>query len=123
MITSTEASQRAQEHLQGFPAHITDAYLAFAASREPARLDEAVLGLLQFYLPQPPKEPLTTLPGSTRLREDLGVDSLTMIDMVFLAESLFAIKLGPDELGQIATLDELRGHFRRLICGACEQEA
>jgi acyl carrier protein len=72
-----------------------------------------VLGVLQFYLAKPPPAPLATLPGSTRLIADLGCDSLTMIDVMFLAENLLGIKLADDELARIETLDELREHFRR----------
>lgn len=112
MMTSlADAPQRAKEHLVGFPPEITASYLAFASTGERARLDEVVLGLLYFYLAKRPEAPLTTMPGSTRLREDLGVDSLTMIDIVFLAENLFAIKLVDEVLSRITTLDELREHF------------
>ncbi len=90
-----------------------DSYLAFADSGDIAQLDEVVMGVLQFYLAKPPPAPLTTLPGTTKLIADLGCDSLTMIDVMFLAESLLGIKLADDELAKIETLDELRAHFRR----------
>ena len=50
--------------------------------------------------------------GTTRLIADLGCDSLTIIDVMFLAESLLGIKVADDELTKIETLDELRAHFR-----------
>jgi acyl carrier protein len=91
---------------------VIDAYLAFADNGDPARLDEVVLGVLQFYLAKPPAAALAAMPGSTRLVADLGCDSLTMIDVMFLAETLLDIKLADDELAKIETLDELRAHFR-----------
>ena len=112
MIPLSDAQRRVQENLTGFPKPVVDAYLSFAASGEVERLDEVVLGVLQFYLAKPPPAPLTSLPGSTRLIADLGCDSLTMIDVMFLAETLLGIKLADDELAKIATLDELRAHFR-----------
>jgi acyl carrier protein len=115
MISSTEAKKRAQETLTGFPPHIKVAYLAFAESGEPACLDVVVLGVLQFYLARKPKESLDALPGSTRLIEDLGCDSLTMMDTVFMVESLFEIKINDSELPLIVTLDDLRDHLRRLV--------
>jgi hypothetical protein len=112
MITTAEARLRVQENLTGFPPTIAEAYLAFAETGDLARLDEVVLGVLQFYLAKPPAAPLASMPGTTRLIADLGCDSLTMIDVMFLAENLLGIKLADDELTKIETLDALRAHFR-----------
>ena len=113
MISSAAAQQRVAEHLTGFPPAVVDAYLAYAATADEARLDELVLGVLQFYLAKPPAAPLATMAGATRLIEDLGCDSLTMIDVLFISEALLDIKLADDELKSIRTLDELRAHFRQ----------
>lgn len=123
MISASDARQRVQENLTGFPSAVVDAYLAFADTADPARLDEVVLGVLQFYLAKPPPAPLVTMPGSTRLVADLGGDSLTMIDVMFLAETLLGIKLADDELAQIETLDQLREHFRRRMAAVAKPAA
>ena len=115
MITPTEAQKLARENLVGFPPGLIDDYLAFAASGDEAKLDLVVLGILQFYLPKKSAEPLAMRPGTTRLVEDLGCDSLTMMDTVFMTETLLAVKIDDAELMRIATLDELRGHLRRLV--------
>ncbi len=113
MIDTNVARKRAQESLVGFPSSVTDAYLAFAESGDLGKLDVVVLGVLYFYLAKKPKQTLAELPGTTRLVDDLGCDSLTMMDTVFMVESLFDIKIDDAELAQIATLDDLREHLRR----------
>jgi acyl carrier protein len=115
MLTSTEAQERATNHLVGFPPAITDAYLSYAVSGDPSFLRPVVLGILEFHLAQAPAQPLADMPGSTRLVEDLGCDSLTMVDTLFLAETLFAIRLADDELARVTTLDELVEHFQQQI--------
>ena len=122
-ITPAEAQLSATEKLNGFPPAVAESYLAFAESGEASRLDHVVLGVLQFYLAQPPPQPLVELPGTTRLVEDLGCDSLTMVDTLFLAESLFNIRRADDELARVSTLDDLRGHFQRHIMGQAELTA
>jgi acyl carrier protein len=116
-ITPADAQLSANEKLNGFPPAVAESYVAFAESRDVTRLDHVVLGVLQFYLAKPPAQPLAELPGSTRLVEDLGCDSLTMVDTLFLAESLFNIRLADDEMARVSTLDDLRGHFQRHIMG------
>ncbi len=118
MITIAETKQRAIDQLAGFPADIADGYIAFVESGDLPRLRQVVLGVLQFHLAQPPLQPLVNLPGSTRLVEDLGCDSLTMVDTLFLAESLFDIRLADDELARVTTLDDLAEHFRLHVMGS-----
>lgn len=118
MITTAEAKQRAVDQLTGFPADIADGYIAFVEGGDLSRLRQVVLGVLQFHLAKAPEQPLVGLPGSTRLVEDLGCDSLTMVDTLFLAESLFDIRLGDDELARVTTLDDLVEHFRQHITGS-----
>ena len=115
MINPVEAKKRAQETLVGFPSRVAVAYVDFAEKGELASLDVVVLGVLQFYLAKKPKESLDTLPGSTRLIEDLGGDSLTMMDTVFMVESLFDIKIDDNDLVRLETLDSLREHLRQLV--------
>jgi acyl carrier protein len=115
MINVTVAHKRIQEALVGFPSRVTESYLAFAEHGDMTSLDVVVLGVLQFYLAKKPKESLDSLPGTTRLVEDLGCDSLTMMDTVFMAETLLEIKIDDTELARLATLDELRGYFRREV--------
>jgi len=115
MLNHAEAQKRAAESLVGFPPRIVEAYLNYAKKGDPKSLDVVVLGVLQFYLAKKPKELLDTLPGTTRLIEDLGGDSLTMMDTVFMAETLLDIKIDDAELARIKTLDELRGYVRRQV--------
>ena len=112
MILPAEAQKRAQETLVGFSPEIIAAYVGFIERGNPTDLDAVVLGVLQFYLAHPPEKPLLELPGTTRLIEDLGCDSLSMMDMVFMIEGLFDIKLKDEELRTLLTLDDLRRYLR-----------
>jgi acyl carrier protein len=123
MITPTIAQNRINESLVGFPPRVTEAYRAFAEGGDLASLDVAVLGVLHFYLAKKPKEPLDALPGTTRLVEDLGGDSLTMMDTVFMVESLLDIKIDDTELARLATLDELRAYIRQQVKNAATSAA
>ncbi len=115
MIDYTEANKRAQETLVGFPPQVTAAYLDAAETGSPESLDVAVLGVLHFYLAKKPKTSLDALPGTTRLVEDLGCDSLTMMDTIFMMESLFDIDIDDTELSRLSTLDQLRNYLRHLV--------
>lgn len=117
MISPETARERAKEHLAGLPPAVSESYIAFAETREPRRVDEVVLGVLQFYLAKGPATPLSEMPRTTRLVEDLGCDSLTMVDILFLAESLFDVRLSDEEMGKVSTLGDLLERFRKQVLG------
>jgi acyl carrier protein len=115
MINSAEAQKRIRETLVGFPPRTISAYQAFSEGGDAGNLDIVVLGVLHFYLAKKPVGTLDTLPGTTRLIEDLGCDSMTMLDTVFMVETLFNVRIDDQELTQLATLDDLRLYLRRLV--------
>lgn len=115
MISVAAAQKHVQEILAGFPPRVTAAYLAFAETGDAAQFDIAVLGVLHFYLAKKPEVPLDAMPATTRLVEDLGCDSLTMMDTVFMLETIFEIKINDNDLFRLSTLDELRTHIRGLV--------
>lgn len=41
-----------------------------------------------------------------RLKEDLGIDSLEVVDVVVLVEEQFGFKMKPEDFKQIRTLDQ-----------------
>ena len=118
MLTPADAQKRAAELLNGFPPDVVSAYQAFAEKGDPANLDIVVLGVLHFYLAKKPAVSLSTYPSTTRLVEDLGCDSLTMIDMVFMVESIFDVKLEDAKLANLLTLDDLRNYLRVLAANS-----
>ena len=44
--------------------------------------------------------------GSARLKEDLGIDSLEVVDVVVLVEDQFGYKMKPEDFRTLITLDE-----------------
>ena len=44
--------------------------------------------------------------GSARLKEDLGIDSLEVVDVVVLVEDQFGYKMKPEDFKELITLDQ-----------------
>ena len=45
--------------------------------------------------------------GGARLKEDLGIDSLEVVDVVVLVEDQFGYKMKPEDFKELITLDQL----------------
>ncbi|MBQ7273386.1 MAG: acyl carrier protein [Bacteroidales bacterium] len=44
--------------------------------------------------------------GGARLKEDLGIDSLEIVDVVVLVEDQFGYKMKPEDFKELHTLDQ-----------------
>ena len=44
--------------------------------------------------------------GSARLKEDMGIDSLEVVDVVVLVEEAFGYKMKPEDFRELKTLDQ-----------------
>ena len=85
----------------------------FQSTGDAAAFDGAVIGVIAHHLNKPPARPLAELPGTTALVADLGLDSITMVEMAFIFEDVFATKLPQEELIKVVTLDDLKAMVRR----------
>lgn len=106
-------SETLRETLRGFPDETVQACAEFQATGDLATFDRAVLDLIHHHLSPKPPKPLSTYPGTTSLVAELGLDSITMVEMVFVFEDLFNAKLPQEELLHIVTIDDLRGLLRK----------
>lgn len=111
---SSVATDR-EERVRHLPATAREAFRQFEAQGDPVALDVVILAILEDFIPRPPAAPLATLPGTTRLIEDLGFDSLAITEVVFFIEDLFGIGISNQEIVLVRTLDDLRNFVRRKI--------
>lgn len=109
MAETYPVSEKLRATLRGFPAAALEACAEYEATGDRGAFDRAVLALVEHHLSPPPPQPLATYPGSTRLVAELGLDSITMVELVFLFEDLFGVKLPQEKLATVATIDDLRG--------------
>ena len=106
-----------RHELRGFPARAVAAVLALKQEPSDEQLLKAVPVTLAFYFPCGVSTDLTTQPPSARLREDLGVDSLTFAEAAFKMEELFRVRIENAELAEIKTLGEMRVFVKAKLLG------
>ena len=104
-----------EEAIRHLPEPARAAYHQFRATGDATVLDPVLLAILEDFIPRQPERPLAELPGSTRLMDDLGFDSLAITEVVFFTEDLFGIRIANEEILEVRTLDDLRGFVRRKV--------
>ncbi len=87
----------------------------FRASADPADLAIVVHGVIERFTERDLRAKLAAPADSVRLREDLGLDSLTMIEVVMLAEEVLGISVNNEELTHLRTLAEVQAFIARKV--------
>lgn len=96
--------------LQGYPTDIVDAFEAFARDDRFEAFESGFLGALGFLSDGADADAVRSAPDEARLREDLNVDSLAMVELVFLVEDSFGIAIQDGEIQGVRTVAD----FKRL---------
>ncbi|MFI5337082.1 MAG: acyl carrier protein [Opitutales bacterium] len=106
-LTPAAVPNHREDSLRRLPAGARAAFARFLTSGDPATLDPVLFAILEDFMPR--TRPLAELPGDTRLIDDLGLDSLSLTELVFFTEDLFGISITNEEIVRVRTLDDLRG--------------
>jgi acyl carrier protein len=70
-------------------------------------LRTVILGVIERFVDRELRAKLVDASDTLRLREDLGLDSLTMMEVVMVAEEVVRISVSNEELTQLRTLGDV----------------
>ena len=92
--------------LKRCPAGTFEAAIAFRLDKDVTQIEKIVLGIIDRHLEPEQREILSKSDDSLRMYEDLGMDSLTMLEIVMLIEQTLKVSIDNEELRDLT-------HFRR----------
>ena len=98
-------------------AETIDAAIRFRTTGDIGAVPAIVYGIIERHLAPENARSLATVPESTRLIEDLGVDSLTLLEIVLSIEETVNISIENEELREIRTLGEVKDFIGRKLSG------
>lgn len=84
-----------------------DAAVHFRETGDSKVVPTIVYGLIERYQPSTSAVKLSAANDETRLVEDLGLDSLSLLELVLAVEEVLKLKIENDELREIRTLGQL----------------
>jgi acyl carrier protein len=104
-------------------AETAEAAVRFRLSGDPKEIPAIVYGIIERHLSPEHNRNLSAASDDTRLIEDLGIDSLTLLEIVLSIEETLAISIENEELREILTLGQVKTFIGRKISGSSEHEA
>ena len=95
-----------------------EAAVRFRTTGDVNLLPTVVYGIIKRHLAPENNRSLVGATDDTRLVEDLGIDSLTMLEIVLSIEETIKISIENEELREISTLGEVKAFITRKLSGA-----
>jgi acyl carrier protein len=83
----------------------------FRQSGAVEHLDAVILGVIERYVERDLRPKLQHQAESLSLREDLALDSLTMMEIVMVAEDVLPITISNEELTRLRTIGDVQRFF------------
>lgn len=103
------------EMLRRCPPATHAAAQAFRHTQDPQYLPPILLGVIERYVEPELKPLLPHADDGLRLAEDLGIDSLTLMQIAVLIEDVLAVTTSDDELRQLRTIGDIKCFARRCL--------
>lgn len=101
------------ELLKHLPARVQEAYKRFARTGDMDAADEVVLAIIKDHVPArkiahiPP-----VLTDASTLMGDLGIDSVSIADALYVLEDVFDVSISNQDLAKLRTLGDLKTFLR-----------
>ncbi len=97
-----------RESLKRCSAATVEAAVAYRQRKDPALIPTVVLGIFERFLEPAAAQKLKEPDDDLRVMEDLGLDSLTLMEAVILIEEVVQISINNDELRNLRTIGDIR---------------
>jgi acyl carrier protein len=107
-VFTYDDEKRLLEALERCSAPTRAAACAYRRTRDAIHLTVIVHGLIEHYVERDARTKLNRHGDDIRLVEDLAIDSLTMLEIVFLAEEVLQVSIDNEELRTFRTVGEVK---------------
>ena len=102
---------RLTEELRRAPAGTAEALTTFKATSAPEALEIFMRGIVARNIDESYEEILEQADENTHFVDDLGIDSLTMVEIVMTLEDALEIELVDDALKELKTFKALKAYI------------
>ena len=100
-----------KELLKRCPVGTYEAALQFRKCKDISQVETIVLGIIDRHLEPDQREILADSDDSLRMYEDLGMDSLTMLEVVMLVEQTLEVSIDNEELRDLRTIGDVKAYL------------
>ncbi len=104
---TAEEREDLEQNVKRCSAETREAIFEFRETGSVSLLPTIVVGIIERFLEPEIRPKIKEGDGSLKLIDDLGIDSLTMMEIVVLVEDSLALSIDNDELRDLRTIDDV----------------
>jgi 3-hydroxyacyl-[acyl-carrier-protein] dehydratase len=112
-----DEEQKLRDSLKRCSAGTIEAAIQFRQTKNPDLANTIVIGILTRFLEPEQRSKLHGESDHLRLMDDLGVDSLTMVEIVMLVEEVLDIHIENEELRNLRTIGDVKAYVNAVARG------
>ena len=112
-----DQKQDLREELKRCPAGTFEAAVSFREEKDAGQVLTIVMGVIERFLEPESKPKLREGRDDTNLMEELGIDSLTMLEIVMLLEKTLQVSFDNEELRDLRTIGDINAFMEAKIRG------
>jgi len=117
MGLSDQEKENLQESFRRCREGTLDAIFDYRETGSLESLETVVYGIIDRYMPPEAEKRIDDADDDTLLADDLGIDSLTMLEIVLSIEEALGIRVDDSELQNIRTLGEVKNYLAQKANG------
>jgi acyl carrier protein len=111
----TKSAETIQEDLKDLlkrcPVGTYEAAISFRLQQDTTQIEKIVLGIVDRHLEPEQREIFSKSDDSIRMYDDLGLDSLTMLEIVMMVEQTLDVSIDNEELRDLRTLGDVKSYL------------
>ena len=116
-ISHKQIEDELAELLKRCSPETLQAALSFRKSKDVNQIETIVLGIIDRHLEPEQREVFKGADDTFRLYEDLGLDSLTMLEIVMLVEQTLQVSIDNEELRDLRTIGDVKQYLDAKVRG------
>ena len=116
--SSNDLEDELKDLLKRCPAGTLQAAIDFRLNNNISQIEPIVMGIIERHLEPEQREILANSDDNLRMYEDLGMDSLTMLEVVMLVEQTLQVSIDNEELRDLRTLGDVKAYLHAKATGA-----
>lgn len=110
-----EKAEVLRDTLRKCPPETVEAAVEYHRTGDVAKIPTIVLGIIERFVEPEVRPIVRSGSDETRLFDDLGIDSLLMVEIIIMIEETLEISLDQDELRGLQTLGDVKAFLRQKV--------
>ncbi|MDP0497711.1 MAG: phosphopantetheine-binding protein [Verrucomicrobiota bacterium JB024] len=112
---TAEDEAELRESLKRCSPETVEAAIAYRKNGDKSQVAAIIMGILERVMEPEARPRLHEGNDDTRINEDLGIDSLTMVEVIMMVEETLDITVDNEELRNLTTIGDVKSFITRKL--------